>query len=475
MNEINNYITLYRQNLINEILNLIDNSNQQITGEIIKVNGDNLILNINSQTIMAKNLSSFSFKEGDKVWLSSPKYQDGKLTFKIVELLPQNTRTNSDVNSNDNLSNITFAKSQNSDVERDISNKIENLIRFTKPESFLFIKEDKIPSSLLEFAKRNKVFLGTITIEKEGESEKLIIKVGEKTFEIENELNTFYLQGKIKEGKIFSGDNNLFLFVFDKEKGLILIPKETVVNKEFKDIILSIFSNNRIEPKEEKDFLAILSLILAKRPITKDEFMMERAQLNKFLDSLNKVFANKRQGQDLDKENLIINTKEGFFLFKLLSRDDKAFEQKVVQILNDLRFNQKENIQFDFGSFYLNIFNFKLNINEKPFELQFFVNRKKVTNMKVNSVMIRINTQNLGCMGVYVKKISQNTFRAMIASDRLFTLKLIESKANELIAALKERGYKLEIDYKMEDTSTTNVILDFLMCEAPIQKIDMKV
>lgn len=143
--------------------------------------------------------------------------------------------------------------------------------------------------------------------------------------------------------------------------------------------------------------------------------------------------------------------------------------------MNDLRFNQKENIQFDFGSFYLNIFNFKLNINEKPFELQFFVNRKKVTNMKVNSVMIRINTQNLGCMGVYVKKISQNTFRAMIASDRLFTLKLIESKANELIAALKERGYKLEIDYKMEDTSTTNVILDFLMCEAPIQKIDMKV
>lgn len=254
MNEINNYITLYRQNLINEILNLIDNSNQQITGEIIKVNGDNLILNINSQTIMAKNLSSFSFKEGDKVWLSSPKYQDGKLTFKIVELLPQNTRTNSDVNSNDNLSNITFAKSQNSDVERDISNKIENLIRFTKPESFLFIKEDKIPSSLLEFAKRNKVFLGTITIEKEGESEKLIIKVGEKTFEIENELNTFYLQGKIKEGKIFSGDNNLFLFVFDKEKGLILIPKETVVNKEFKDIILSIFQITESSQKKKRIF-----------------------------------------------------------------------------------------------------------------------------------------------------------------------------------------------------------------------------
>lgn len=64
-------------------------------------------------------------------------------------------------------------------------------------------------------------------------------------------------------------------------------------------------------------------------------------------------------------------------------------------------------------------------------------------------------------MGVYVKRFHKNTFRAMIASDRLFTLKLIESKANELIAALKERGYKLEIDYKMEDTSTTNVILDF--------------
>lgn len=475
MNEINNYITLYSKNLTKEILNLVDNSNQQIPGEIMKVNGDNLVLNINSQTIMAKNYSLFSFKEGDKIYLSSPKYQDGKLTFKVVELLSKNTKTTSDVSSNDNLCDINFVKSQSSDVGKSISNRIENLVKLTKSESFLYIGKDEISSSLLEFAKKNEVFLGTVTVQREGELDKLIIKVGEKHFEIENDLSTFYLQGKIKEGKGLNGSDKLFLFVFDKEKGLILIPKEMVVNEEFKDILLSILSNNQIEPKEEKDFLVILSLILAKMPITKEEFMKEKAQLSKFLDRLNEVFANRHQGRDLDRENLAINTKEGFFLFKLLSKEDKAFEQKVVQTLNDLRFSQKESIQFDFGSFYLNIFNFKLNIYNNSFELQLFVNRKKGNNMKVSSVMIRINTQTLGCIGIYVKKVSQNTFKAVIASDRLFTLKLIENKASELIAALKKRGYKLKIDYKMEDTSTANVILDFLTFEASIQKIDMRV
>ncbi|WAM32548.1 hypothetical protein [Caldicellulosiruptor naganoensis] len=467
MNEINNYIALYRQNVTREILNFIGNSERQITGEIVKVNGKNLVLNINSQIVIASNNSSFSFKEGDRVYLSSPKYQDGKLTFKVVKLISEDTKITSN--------NIDFAKFQNSEVESSISNRIENLIRFIEPENLFYIKEDKIPRPFLEFAKRNEVFLGIIALEKESDFEKLIVKIEGQTFEIENDLNTFYLQKELKEGKIFSRDDRLFLFIYDKEKGVILVPKEVVINKGFKNIISSIISNNQIELKEEKDFLAVLSLILAKRPITKEEFTKERSQLSKFLDRLNEVFANKHQGQVLDKENLIINPKEGFFLFKLLNKEDKAFEQKVVQILNDLRFNQKENIQFDFGSFYLNIFNFRLNMDNNSFELQLFVNRKKGINMKVSSVMVRINTQTLGCIGIYVKKVSQNTFKAVIASDRLFTLKLIKNKESELIAALKERGYKLEIDYKMEDTSTASVILDFLTFEASIQKIDMKV
>ncbi|WAM34731.1 hypothetical protein [Caldicellulosiruptor morganii] len=474
MNIMSNYITLYSQNLVKEILNLVDGANQEIPGKIVKINGQQLVIDIGSQTVVAKNQSSFSFKEGDEILLSSPVYQDGKFIFRIVKFQIEENKTDQKTNSNNNLDSIA-AKSKN-DIVKGILNKIGKLIELPETDNFIYIEKSKIPGSLMEFAERNEVFLGTATVKREDEIEKLIIKVGDQTFETENDPGIFSLQGKVKEAKTFMGDENLFLFVFNKEKGLAVIPQKNLIfNQEFKNFLLSIFSHTQIEPREEKDFLTILSLILARKSITKEEFVKEKAELTKFVENLREVFARKPQVFSLDNENLTVGTKEGFFLFKLLAKEDGAFEQKIAQVLNDLRFNQKETIQFDFGNLYLNIFNFRLDVNNNPFELQFFVNKKKGNSTKASSVMIRINTQTLGCVGIYVKKVLQNTFKAVIFSDRLSTLKLIESSADELVKALKERGYKLEIDCKLKDTSSTAAMLEFLVFETSIQKIDMKV
>lgn len=475
MNEIGNYITFYTKNITQEILNLINSSNQQIVGEVLKVIGDNLIININSQTIVAKNHSSFLFKEGDKVYLTGPKYEGGKLTFKVANFLSGDKQTASYIDLNDSLRAISSLKFQDLNTGINVSDIVENLNKLSEAEDFIYIEKEKIPGSFLEFAKKNEVFLGTVTTQKEAELDRIVVKVGEECFEIENNLN-MYIQEKIKENESFSDSNNkLFLFIFDNKKGLILIPKETVANEEFKKILLSIFSDGQVSLKEEKDFLVVLSLVLAKKQITKEEFFKEKLQLNRFLVKINELFASRNKNGNLERGNLAADIKESFFLFKLIDSQDKDFSQKVVQILSDLRFDQKESVRFDFGNFYLNIFNFSLNVDNNSFKLQLFVNKKKNSSTKASSIMIRINTQTMGCVGIYVKKVSQNNFKAIIASDRLCTLKLIRSKENELITALKDRGYNLNIDYKMEDTSTANVILDFLTFETSIQKIDMKV
>lgn len=59
MNYTNNLITFLKQNNIKEILNLFGNQDKEFDAQVVGVEGDRLILNVGSKTILAQNSSSF--------------------------------------------------------------------------------------------------------------------------------------------------------------------------------------------------------------------------------------------------------------------------------------------------------------------------------------------------------------------------------------------------------------------------------
>lgn len=62
MNYTNNLITFLKQNNIKEILNLFGNQDKEFDAQVVGVEGDRLILNVGSKTILAQNSSSFFFQ-----------------------------------------------------------------------------------------------------------------------------------------------------------------------------------------------------------------------------------------------------------------------------------------------------------------------------------------------------------------------------------------------------------------------------
>ncbi|ADD02693.1 conserved hypothetical protein [Thermoanaerobacter italicus Ab9] len=456
----NNFIVFYqKQNPVTEILDLT-NSTEDVICEVVKIDGKNLMLKMGSKIIFATNNSSFSFKQGDKVLLTQPKYQDGKLIFKVAHFFLNKNAVITNFNTRDILLDKNPVKLLLSKTRSNNLNLSTNIVEAEKEQYVTFIEAKKIPQPLLKFVKGVGVFIGTL----ETDGETFLIKVGDTFFEIDGELLDLPQKGEFASKDIMSLKSNDFLFIFNQEKGLFIIPKERILKEDFNSFILNILSNTSIRPKDEEDVLAILSLVLAKKPLTKEEFFKEKVQIHKFIEKL----------VDFYKEELQPTKEDVFLLFKVLQQS-RVTKSKIAQILNTVRFNDKSHIKFDFGSFYLNIFNLKLDVNNNSFEIQFFVNRKKGLDFKVNSIMIRLNTQNLGCVGVYVKRVYSNKFEAIFISDRLSTLKLVNDKEKILIESLKAKGYSLELDYRMEKTSARSAIMDFLILETGLQKIDIRV
>ncbi len=470
MNQVNNLVTFLKQNNIKEILNLFDNQTKEFDAQVIEVEGNRLILNVGSKTILAQNSSSFSFNPGDKVRLANPVWKDGKLTFKIMDVVSKQENFNSISYFEDKLREETLFKI----LDAVKLNSVFDLAGKAKEEIFT-IPEEKLPVEFLEFADKEKVFVASLEIEKD---ENVFLKLSDKTFEFKKEffLGSQNENGILEKLKFSDYKSESFIVVFEKGKGLIFVPQKNFMKDFFKSMLNDHIGNFDIKIDNENDLFAFLGLIFSKKPLSKEEFIKEKSEFIRFVEKIKEIFE-KFENKEADKiQDIALNKKEEFLLFKIADSHKEFSEQKVLQLLEKINPNQNQQTTLDFDTFYMNIFNLKYELNNHQYEISVFVNKKKgVSNFKANSIMLKLTTQNIGTIGIYVKKVSQGSFKSIIVCERLSTLNLIRENQQKLLELLKESGYKLDVEYKMDQTSNSSLAVDYLIFDNTLSRLDLKV
>lgn len=470
MNQVNNLVTFLKQNNIKEILNLFDSSTKEFDAQVIEVEGNRLILNVGSKTILAQNSSSFSFNPGDKVRLANPVWKDGKLTFKIMDVVSKQENFNSISYFEDKLREETLFKI----LDAVKLNSVFDLAGKAKEEIFT-IPEEKLPVEFLEFADKEKVFVASLEIEKD---ENVFLKLSDKTFEFKKEffLGSQNENGILEKLKFSDYKSESFIVVFEKGKGLIFVPQKNFMKDFFKSMLNDHIGNFDIKIDNENDLFAFLGLIFSKKPLSKEEFIKEKSEFIRFVEKIKEIFE-KFENKEADKiQDIALNKKEEFLLFKIADSHKEFSEQKVLQLLEKINPNQNQQTTLDFDTFYMNIFNLKYELNNHQYEISVFVNKKKgVSNFKANSIMLKLTTQNIGTIGIYVKKVSQGSFKSIIVCERLSTLNLIRENQQKLLELLKESGYKLDVEYKMDQTSNSSLAVDYLIFDNTLSRLDLKV
>ncbi|WPX09702.1 hypothetical protein [Anaerocellum danielii] len=470
MNQVNNLVSFLKQNSIKEILDLFGNREKEFNAHVAGVEGDRLILNVGSKTILAQNNSSFSFNPGDMVLLANPVWEDGKLTFKIVDVISKQENFNSITYFEGKLQEETLFKTLDA-VEL---NSVFDIAKRAKEGTFT-IPEDKFSAEFLEFAEKEKVFAATLEIEK---GENVFLKLSDKTFEFKKEvfLGSQNVNSILENLKFSNSKSESFIVVFEKGKGLIFVPQKNFIKDFFKSIIENHMGNYDVKIDNENDLFAFLGLIFSKKPLSKEEFIREKSEFIRFVDKINKILE-KFGNKEADKiQYIALNKKEEFLLFKIADSHKEFSEQKVLQLLEKINPNQSQQTTLDFETFYMNIFNLKYELNNHQYEISVFVNKKKeISNFKANSIMLKLTTQNIGTIGIYVKKVSQGNFKSIIVCERLSTLNLIRENQQKLLEFLKENGYKLDIEYRINNTSISSLAVDYLIFDNTLSRLDLKV
>ncbi|ADQ40475.1 hypothetical protein Calkr_0961 [Caldicellulosiruptor acetigenus I77R1B] len=470
MNQVNNLVTFFKQNNIKEILNLFDSSTKEFDAQVIEVEGDRLILNVGSKTILAQNSSSFSFNPGDKVRLANPVWKDGKLTFKIMDV----------VSKQENFNNISYFEDKQREetlfktLDAMKLNSVFDLTGKARGEIFT-IPEEKLPVEFLEFADKEKVFVASLEIEK---NENVFLKLSDKTFEFKKEVfwESQNENGILEKLKFSDYKSESFIVVFEKGKGLIFVPQKNFMKDFFKSMLNDHIGNFDIKIDNENDLFAFLGLIFSKKPLSKEEFIKEKSEFIRFVEKIKEIFEKFENKEAVKLQDIALNKKEEFLLFKIADSHKEFSEQKVLQLLEKINPNQNQQTTLDFDTFYMNIFNLKYELNNHQYEISVFVNRKKgVSNFKANSIMLKLTTQNIGTIGIYVKKVSQGSFKSIIVCERLSTLNLIRKNQQKLLELLKESGYKLDVEYKMDQTSNSSLAVDYLIFDNTLSRLDLKV
>ncbi|AEM73988.1 hypothetical protein [Caldicellulosiruptor acetigenus] len=470
MNQVNNLVTFLKQNNIKEILNLFDSSTKEFDAQVIEVEGDRLILNVGSKTILAQNSSSFSFNPGDKVRLANPVWKDGKLTFKIMDVVSKQENFNNISYFEDKLREETLFKT----LDAMKLNSVFDLTGKAKEEIFT-IPEEKLPVEFLEFAEKEKVFVASLEIERD---ENFFLKLSDKTFEFKKEvfLGSQNENGILEKLKFSDYKSESFIVVFEKSKGLIFVPQKNFMKDFFKSMLNDHIGNFDIKIDNENDLFAFLGLIFSKKPLSKEEFIKEKSEFIRFVEKIKEIFEKFENKEAVKLQDIALNKKEEFLLFKIADSHKEFSEQKVLQLLEKINPNQNQQTTLDFDTFYMNIFSLKYELNNHQYEISVFVNRKKgVSNFKANSIMLKLTTQNIGTIGIYVKKVSQGSFKSIIVCERLSTLNLIRKNQQKLLELLKESGYKLDVEYKMDQTSNSSLAVDYLIFDNTLSRLDLKV
>ncbi|ADQ04329.1 hypothetical protein Calow_0759 [Caldicellulosiruptor owensensis OL] len=470
MNQVNNLVTFLKQNNIKEILNLFDSQAKEFDAQVVGVEGDRLILSVGSKTILAQNSSSFSFNPGDKLRLTNPVWKDGKLTFKIVDVIS---------GKEESAAVSYFGRKHQEGVLFKTFNtlKLENIFNFSEgSEGEIFvIPEDKFTAELLEFAENEKVFATSLEIEKD---ENVFLKLSDKTFELKKEVffGSQNENGILEKLKFSDYKSESFIVVFEKGKGLIFVPQKNFMKDFLKGMLNDHIRNFDIKINNENDLFAFLGLIFSKKPLSKQEFIKEKSEFIRFVEKIKEFFERFQNKEAVKIQDVALNKKEEFLLFKVAASNKEFSEQKMLQLLEKINQNQNQQITLDFDTFCMNIYNLKYELNNHPYEISVFVNKKKgVSNFKANSIMIKLTTENIGTIGIYIKKIFQGNFKSIIVCERLSTLKLIKENQKQLLEFLKAKGYKLDIEYKIDQTTNSSLTVDYLIFDNTLGRLDLKV
>jgi len=470
MNQVNNLVTFLTQNNIKEILNLFDSQAKEFDAQVVGVEGDRLILNVGSKIILAQNGSSFSFNPGDKVRLANPVWKDGKLTFKIMDVVSKQEDFNSISYFGGKLQEETLFKT----LDAVKLNSVFDLVEREKEEIFT-IPEDKFATEFLEFAEKEKVFVASLEIDKD---ENVFLKLSDKTFEFKKEvfLGSQNENGILEKLKFSDYKSESFIVVFEKGKGLIFVPQKNFMKDFFKSMLNDHIRNFDIKIDNENDLFAFLGLIFSKKPLSKEEFIKEKSEFIRFGEKIKEFFERFQNKEAVKIQDIALNKKEEFLLFKIAGSRTEFSEQKVLQLLEKINSNQSQQITLDFDTFYMNIFNLKYELNNHQYEISVFVNKKKgVSNFKANSIMLKLTTQNIGTIGIYVKKVFHGSFKSIIVCERLSTLNLIRENQQKLLELLKENRYKLDIEYRIDNTSNSSLAVDYLIFDNTLSRLDLKV
>jgi len=470
MNQVNNFVTFLKQNNIKEILNLFDSQAKEFDAQVVGVEGDRLILNVGSKIILAQNGSSFSFNPGDKVRLANPVWEDGKLTFKIMDVVSKQEDFNSISYFGGKLQEETLFKT----LDAVKLNSVFDLVEREKEEIFT-IPEDKFAAEFLEFAEKEKVFAASLEIDKD---ENVFLKLSDKTFEFKKEvfLGSQNENGILEKLKFSDYKSESFIVVFEKGKGLIFVPQKNFMKDFFKSMLNDHIRNFDIKIDNENDLFAFLGLIFSKKPLSKEEFIKEKSEFIRFGEKIKEFFERFQNKEAVKIQDIALNKKEEFLLFKIAGSRTEFSEQKVLQLLEKINSNQSQQITLDFDTFYMNIFNLKYELNNHQYEISVFVNKKKgVSNFKANSIMLKLTTQNIGTIGIYVKKVFHGSFKSIIVCERLSTLNLIRENQQKLLELLKENRYKLDIEYRIDNTSNSSLAVDYLIFDNTLSRLDLKV
>ncbi|ADL42826.1 hypothetical protein COB47_1538 [Caldicellulosiruptor obsidiansis OB47] len=470
MNQVNNLVTFLTQNNIKEILNLFDSQAKEFDAQVVGVEGDRLILNVGSKIILAQNGSSFSFNPGDKVRLANPVWKDGKLTFKIMDVVSKQEDFNSISYFGGKLQEETLFKT----LDAVKLNSVFDLVEREKEEIFT-IPEDKFATEFLEFAEKEKMFVASLEIDKD---ENVFLKLSDKTFEFKKEvfLGSQNENGILEKLKFSDYKSESFIVVFEKGKGLIFVPQKNFMKDFFKSMLNDHIRNFDIKIDNENDLFAFLGLIFSKKPLSKEEFIKEKSEFIRFGEKIKEFFERFQNKEAVKIQDIALNKKDEFLLFKIAGSRTEFSGQKVLQLLEKINSNQSQQITLDFDTFYMNIFNLKYELNNHQYEISVFVNKKKgVSNFKANSIMLKLTTQNIGTIGIYVKKVFHGSFKSIIVCERLSTLNLIRENQQKLLELLKENRYKLDIEYRIDNTSNSSLAVDYLIFDNTLSRLDLKV
>uniref|UniRef100_A0A7C5Z2W3 Flagellar hook-length control protein FliK n=1 Tax=Caldicellulosiruptor owensensis TaxID=55205 RepID=A0A7C5Z2W3_9FIRM len=470
MNQVNNLVTFLKQNNIKELLNLFDVQAKEFDAQVVGVESDKLILNIGSKTILAQNISSFSFTPGDKVRLANPVWKDGKLTFKIVDV----------ISGKEESAAVSYfgRKHQEGALFKTLNTlKLENIFNFSEgSEGEIFVvPEDEFTAEFLEFAKKEKVFATSLEI---GKDENVFLKLSDKTFELKKEVffGSQNEKGILQKIELSEYKSENFIVIFEKGKGLIFVPQKNLMKDFLKGMLNDHIRNFDIKINNENDLFAFLGLIFSKKPLSKEEFIKEKSEFIRFVEKIKEFFERFQNKEAVKIQDVALNKKEEFLLFKIAGSHTEFSEQKVLQLLEKINPNQSQQITLDFDTFYMNIFNLKYELNNHQYEISVFVNKKKgVSNFKANSIMLKLTTQNIGTIGIYVKKVLHGSFKSIIVCERLSTLNLIKENQKQLLEFLEAKDYKLDIEYKIDQTTNSSLAVDYLIFDNTLSRFDLKV